>query len=808
MFGSHLGARPTLAVVAAAALLVSACADSALSPAHQLPSVPRFSLQAEFQVAAGQALQLSTPQANYGLREGHMVNWQTLNAAVAKVSTTGLVTGVAAGTTKILVWVVATNVDTVPIKVLTPIAIGSITLSPTSTTLSPGQTIQPTAIVKNTSGTIVPGIVLTWTSTSPTIAKVDAAGLVTALVAGTTTIRAAANGKIGTMATTVSTAPPPGPGPVASVTVSLAPSSILVTQTATATATAKDASGVTVPGAPVVWSSTDGAVATVSGSGLVNGVSAGTASIRATVNGIVGSANVSVSPNVTGGSTIPAALPQATVPIGPTPVTGATIVVHAGDNLQAALNSAQRGDQIVIDAGATFTGNFILPAKSGTSANGWITIRTSNVAGLPPAGTRLQPATHGAALAKIVSPNVNAALATALSSSGWRLIGLEITTANSLCCIQYGIVTLGDGSSAQNLLSEVASDLIVDRSYIHAQPAVQTKRCIALNSARTAIIDSYISDCKGKGFDTQAIGGWNGPGPFLIQNNRLEGAGENIMFGGADPFIPNLIPSDITIRQNYIYKPKSWKTSNYTVKNIFELKNAQRILVEGNVLRNNWVGAQAGYAVVIGSVNQAGACTWCVAQDVTFRHNMLDSTAGGFNLFEGYAGAQWTRRVNISNNLITAVGVAGLGSNGRVFQVMGHFDDLAIENNTGFSPLIYLLFGDVLAILKNRFTFRNNIGGAATYNMHSAIALGGALLPLYCGTSYTFVGNVFVGAVPALPIGNSLATSIAALGFVNPTPNGNWSLSASSAFKTSGQGGTAPGVDWPTLSGLVANVDK
>src|SRR5215468_9455558 len=54
--------------------------------------------------------------------------------------------------------------------------------------------------------------------------------------------------------------------------------------------------------------------------------------------------------------------------------TGRSINVNAGGNLQSALDQALPGDVIVIQAGATFTGNFTLPNKSGT---GWITVRTS-----------------------------------------------------------------------------------------------------------------------------------------------------------------------------------------------------------------------------------------------------------------------------------------------------------------------------------------------------------------------------------------------------------------------------------------------
>ena len=56
------------------------------------------------------------------------------------------------------------------------------------------------------------------------------------------------------------------------------------------------------------------------------------------------------------------------------PPTGTTITVSAGGDLQAALNAAQPGDVITLQAGATFTGPFTLPNKAGT---GWITVRTS-----------------------------------------------------------------------------------------------------------------------------------------------------------------------------------------------------------------------------------------------------------------------------------------------------------------------------------------------------------------------------------------------------------------------------------------------
>src|SRR5690606_22757623 len=113
-------------------------------------------------------------------------------------------------------------------------------------------------------------------------------------------------------------------------------------------------------------------------------------------------------------------------------------------------------------------------------------------------------------------------------------------------------------------------------------------------------IDSWIAECHIKGFDSQAILSWNSPGPFKIVNNYLEGAGENVMFGGADPRIEGLVPSDIVIERNYFRKPLSWKSSGaWTIKNLFELKNAQRVLVRANVFETNWANAQPGFAIVL-----------------------------------------------------------------------------------------------------------------------------------------------------------------------------------------------------------------
>lgn len=232
--------------------------------------------------------------------------------------------------------------------------------------------------------------------------------------------------------------------------------------------------------------------------------------------------------------------------------------LSTGDDLQAALNSAQPGDTILLQPGATFTGNFTLPKKNqgDPDAPQWITIATHSSA-LPSAGSRVSPG-DAPNMAAILTPNGGAALQTEPESAYYALFGVEIGPAAGVEG-NAGMVLLGDGSNNQNSLALVPHHFRIDRCYIHGATFASCKRGIGLNCASAVIENSYISEFHAVGLDSQAIAGWNGPGPFRILNNYLEGASENVLFGGADPSIPNLIPSHIKFEQNYVSKPLSWQ---------------------------------------------------------------------------------------------------------------------------------------------------------------------------------------------------------------------------------------------------------
>ncbi len=248
-------------------------------------------------VVTGQTVQLAaTPKdANGNPLSGRVVTWSSNNTSAATVDGSGLVTAVAVGSATITATSEGKS-GSASITV-TGVPVASVTVSPASASVQAGQTVQLTATLKDANGNVLTGRTVTWSSNSTTVASVNSSGLVTAKVAGSATITATSEGKSGTSSITVT------PVPVASVTVAPASGSVAVGSTLQLTATPKDANGNPLSGRVITWSSSDGTVATVNGSGLVRGVAAGgPVTITATSEGKSGTASVTVTPSTGGGS--------------------------------------------------------------------------------------------------------------------------------------------------------------------------------------------------------------------------------------------------------------------------------------------------------------------------------------------------------------------------------------------------------------------------------------------------------------------------------------------------------------------------
>ncbi len=360
----------------------------------------------------------------------------------------------------------------------------------------------------------------------------------------------------------------------------------------------------------------------------------------------------------------PAELPRVYVKssVADTPAPGKQLQVKEGDSFQDALNRASCGDTIQLQAGVTFHGFFRLPAKQCDDAH-WIVIRTSAAdTDLPAEGTRLSPCYAGVealpdrpAFRCNSTKNVLARIAfAAKGGSGpielqnganhYRFVGLEITREPG--GIIYNLVSNEKGGASDHL--------IFDRVWLHGTASDETNRGIALSGETyVAIVDSFFSDFKcvavtGACVEAQAIAGGAGnqpQGTYKIVNNFLEAASQSIILGGGGA---SVTPADIEIRHNYLYKPPTWRPGHpqfvgapngrpYIVKNLFELKNAQRVLFEGNVLENSWGGfTQTGFGIVLTPKNQGeNTCPVCQVTDVTIRYCRMSHVASGFQIGNG-----------------------------------------------------------------------------------------------------------------------------------------------------------------------------
>jgi len=679
--------------------------------------------------------------AQGGVLTGRTVSFSTTSSLVAVVTAGGYVRGTGSGAatvsassegkTATLAFTITSAAPPPPPPPPPPPApVATVTVTLAASSLTVGQGTQGSATLQDAAGTVLTGRTIAWSSSNTSVATVNQSGYVTAVGAGSASISAQSEGKSGN----ASLAAVAAPAVVKTVTVTLNPTSVLVGATSQATAVARDSAGAVITGRAVTWSVSAGASNASIGGGTsatatATGTAAGSASVAASVDGISGSATLTVTAPPP--PPPPPPLPPTAIQLPALPtlinfsypsVTGRSLVVKAGDNLQTVLNSAVRGDEIVIDAGATFTGNFTLPAKAGTAANGWILIRSSRSAQLPPQGTRVTP-TSASLMPKIITPNTMPALKTAAGTSGWWISGVEFSLVQ-MTHINYGLVAFGDGSP-QNTLASVPHDLVLERSYVHGLATSAVSRCVTLNSGRTAVQDSYLFDCHLKGFDSQAILGWNGPGPFKIVNNTLAGAGENIMFGGADPSIPGLIPSDIEVRRNYIYTPASWK-GVWTKKNIFELKNAQRVLVAENVLEGSWLDGQTGEAFVLKVSNQSGSCTWCSTLDVTIRNNIVRNAGAGFAIMGQQGGSPHTvgqllNRLLIEQNVVENINTGFYTGAARLITIMQDAQNVTIRHNTMTAPgslAQYLNLSSNPAA--TNFAFQNNIMTHGNYGFFSS----------------------------------------------------------------------------------------
>ncbi len=305
-------------------------------------------------IVVGGAITLTaTPHdAGGNALSGRTIGWTTSNASAASVSSTGVVTGIANGTTTITA--TSEGKSAAATITVTAVQVASITLSASTASVVAGQKTSFTAITKDASGNVLTGRTLTWASSAPTVATVDASGSVTGVAPGTATITATSGTASASATVTVT------PVPVATVAVTPASDTLAsFGDTVTYHATVKDASGNTLTGRTVTWTTSNDTVATVSSSGLVTAVHAGTDTITATSEGQKGTATVVV-PSVSKIVITPA---TPSIPVGGTVTL--TIMLEDSQGRQLGGRAGQKfiSDQSIISV----NGNVITGLSRGTA---------------------------------------------------------------------------------------------------------------------------------------------------------------------------------------------------------------------------------------------------------------------------------------------------------------------------------------------------------------------------------------------------------------------------------------------------------
>ena len=461
------------------------------------------------------------------------------------------------------------------------------------------------------------------------------------------------------------------------------------------------------------------------------------------------------------------------------------IRVPAGGNLQTAINRANGGDIIELQAGATYVGEIKLPKKA---LNDFITIQSSAVRQLPE-NVRVSPA-QSKLMAKIVTKGAGKpALSTERGANYFRFIGIEF--APDTKDYTYNLIYLAADDSDK--IADVPHHLEFDRCFVHSSAQAVTRRGLALNSAQTVVKNSYFQGFAYEGEETQGICGWTGTKNVKILNNYIEGGAENVMFGGSDPASAELSPTDIEVRGNHLNKPAAWK-GKVSMKTLFELKNAAKVQFTDNYLENNWVGS----AFRITVRNQDGKAPFSTVEDVEMRNNIINGAGEGVNILgkDNNFPSRTLNRMNIVNNLFLNIGGGEFGDGSGYFFQISDGQNILIAHNTAFNHgNIATFYGE----MPKNFVMRDNITGHGSYGIHGFDNLDSPAAKKVFGNN-VFINNRSVSAGDlAYPSNNFAADNEKAVGFTNAAQN-NFTLAANSKYKGKATDKTDLGCDSSKLN--------
>jgi hypothetical protein len=456
-----------------------------------------------------------------------------------------------------------------------------------------------------------------------------------------------------------------------------------------------------------------------------------------------------------------AAVDAAAKPAVVVPVAGAT--PHTSAALQQALDAAAPGSTIVLDAGARYVGNFVLPARP--AGNAPITVTSS--ARVPAPGVRADAAFENL-FAQLVTTNNLPVLYATSGVHGWRFVGVTFRAVGGAT---NDIVRIGYGTEATAAL--YPTDVEFDRVIIRGDPLLGAKRGILANAHRTTLINSDVRDVFRAGQDTTAFGCFNCGTGYVLRNNHLEAGSEVVIFGGAES-VARTVATDVLVEGNELTRPLAWRVGDYQVKNLFELKECLRCVIRGNVLWNHWTAAQPGTAIVITPRDVGKSIT-----DVVFENNVLYSTGSALAI-SGHDNHVVTpiatSNIRVRNNLFI-LDAGTYGGDGRLVLLTGAPADITFDHNTVVQLPSTVKYGSLVAAYGGGYptdatgvlttggpvtglVFTNNVAPNGEYGFIANGSMNGAGFPVYF-PGIVMTGNVLAGYTAwkdVYPTGNSYPT--------------------------------------------------
>lgn len=538
------------------------------------------------------------------------------------------------------------------------------------------------------------------------------------------------------------------------------------------------------------------------------------------------------------------------------PTGGTTWNVSTTAQMNTALASAVGGDVIVITNGSNLQGPFNLRARGDTQFLYIVDSRIKNgtfprpaaIGGVTPntstdlanrAACRARPSDFStpSTTSTITANSANQAITTDPGAAYYRFVGIEITNPASVTGTGVALCDIRDQTSSSSNINSQPHHIYFDRCYIHGRAGVDCRRGILANGQYVAAVDCWIEEIHCVGFESVGFASYNGAGPFKHVNCYIAAATENILYGGAQPDVNGLIPSDIETDLCHLYKDPAWIGLGYAVKDNYEHKNGSYARIQRCIFENSWQDGQTGNSILFQPLNDDGqTATWTSVTDITMSYILCKGVGSGIVLLSrvaygtGLLPTTPMSRASFTNMLFQDVGLRTpangfptVNDGGRLIQVGGDLQNVVFDHITGKAPNMALIFPVSGLPNPNGLVFKRLIMGRGNFGIFGdSVSEGSIALNTY-GGNYQYVQNVLYDSL-ASP-GDNFAPSVRYTGldpsnffvdlgfpgsensiqFVDPSTD-QWALQATSPYHNAGSDGLDLGCDVAGLNFATANV--